>query len=84
MKRLRGSQSEAFISTVKWFLSPKIVRKCFCKETKRFSRQKVQKLFIWASQSPGQGWRELVTKHSCLRKTSKRKQTTGRDQARPV
>lgn len=49
IKRLRDRQSEAFISTGKWFLPKEIVRKWFCKETKRFSRQKVQKLFIWAS-----------------------------------
>lgn len=49
IKRLRDSQSEAFISSGKWFLPKEIVTKCFCKETKRFSRQKVQKLFIWAS-----------------------------------
>lgn len=49
IKRLRDSQSEAFISTGKWFLPKEMVRKCFCKETKGFSRQKVQKLFVWVS-----------------------------------
>lgn len=49
IKRLREGQSEAFISTGKWFLPKEIVRKHFCKRTKRFSRQKVQKLFTWAS-----------------------------------